>query len=250
MDKTRSYAVIAAYLLMIAINALANIIPFNGLTTGQVSARLNLLLTPTAYVFAIWLVIYAGLVGFLVYQFLEPAKTWPKLNMVSVLFIISCLLNCAWIFAWHYEFLQASAVIITGLLLCLLLIYIQLKFSQSQPLSKRLLVQLPFSLYTAWVSIAALINLNVLLKVWGWPGGINELDWAVITLIVAGVFGLAVVLIRRDYVWGLVYVWALAGISREQRYTPYISFIALICVLAIASALVWVRIQHHRRAGF
>ncbi len=250
MGRVRPFIVIAAYLFMISINAMANLLPINNQTTGQVSDSLHMLLTPSAYVFSIWLLIYAGLLGFLVYQFLDSSKNWPALNMVSILFIASCFFNAAWIVAWHFNFFIASGALIICLLTSLLLIYSRLRFSQSQPLSMRLLVQLPFAMYAAWVSIATLINMNVVLKVLGWPGGISELGWAVITLLLAGIIGLAVVIIRRDYVWGLVYVWALAGIAREQRYTPSLSFVALACILLIATVLVWVRIQHHRKAGF
>ncbi|WP_241433194.1 hypothetical protein [Listeria cornellensis] len=49
------------FVIMVGINALANILPLNGLNTGEISNRLDVLFTPAGYVFVIWGVIYISL---------------------------------------------------------------------------------------------------------------------------------------------------------------------------------------------
>lgn len=49
----RQVANVAAYLLMITVNALANALPINGITSGAVSDRFPTFVTPAGYVFAI-----------------------------------------------------------------------------------------------------------------------------------------------------------------------------------------------------
>ncbi len=59
---------IVGLVFTLVINALANIIPINGVTTGNVSDNIPSLFTPAGYVFAIWGVIYFFLIAFAVYQ--------------------------------------------------------------------------------------------------------------------------------------------------------------------------------------
>ncbi|MDD3853020.1 MAG: tryptophan-rich sensory protein, partial [Syntrophomonadaceae bacterium] len=51
-------SVLITYLAMVFVNALANILPINGVNTGQVSDSYPNLFAPTALTFAIWGLIY------------------------------------------------------------------------------------------------------------------------------------------------------------------------------------------------
>lgn len=51
----------AAYVLMIAVNALANILPINGYQTGEISDMHDVFFTPAGFIFSIWGVIYLAL---------------------------------------------------------------------------------------------------------------------------------------------------------------------------------------------
>ncbi|MGD1918944.1 MAG: hypothetical protein ACFCAD_08635 [Pleurocapsa sp.] len=58
-------------------NIIANINPPNGLSIGAISNRFfsNVLITPANYAFAIWGIIYLGLISFGIYQVLPSQKT-------------------------------------------------------------------------------------------------------------------------------------------------------------------------------
>lgn len=60
--------VLISYLIMIVVNALANILPINNLTTGQVSDSFPNLFAPIGLTFSIWGVIYLLLGIYSVYQ--------------------------------------------------------------------------------------------------------------------------------------------------------------------------------------
>ena len=62
------YAVVISYLAMILVNALANILPINGLNTGEVSDSFPNLFAPAGITFAIWGVIYFLLGAYTLYQ--------------------------------------------------------------------------------------------------------------------------------------------------------------------------------------
>ncbi len=58
------------FLVMITINALANVLPINGMLTGQVSDALPNLFVPAPITFSIWGLSYLLLFGFVLYNFI------------------------------------------------------------------------------------------------------------------------------------------------------------------------------------
>ncbi len=52
----------------IAVNGLANALPINGQTTGEVSDRFSVYFVPAGYVFSIWGLIYLGLIAYAIYR--------------------------------------------------------------------------------------------------------------------------------------------------------------------------------------
>ena len=58
----------AAYLVTILMNYLANAVPFNGQSSGDVSDKYYTLFTPAGFTFAIWGIIYLALGAFVVFQ--------------------------------------------------------------------------------------------------------------------------------------------------------------------------------------
>ncbi len=70
--------VAVSYVLMIAVNALANILPINGNNTGVVSNAYPNLFAPAAVTFSIWGLIYALLAAYTIYQFGLFQKLNPK----------------------------------------------------------------------------------------------------------------------------------------------------------------------------
>ena len=71
--------VIAAVLTTIVINGLANALPLNNLTTGEISNRFEVYFVPAGYVFSIWGVIYIGLIAFAIFQVAHaPIYSYPE----------------------------------------------------------------------------------------------------------------------------------------------------------------------------
>ena len=87
---------LVSFIIMIAVNALANIVPFNGVTTGEISNQYPTLITPAAYVFSIWGLIYLLLAAFLIYLMLPAQKESVHTQNIGLLFVLSSLLNSFW----------------------------------------------------------------------------------------------------------------------------------------------------------
>jgi len=69
-----SVAVSLATAATLMVNYLANGLPINGQTTGDVTRRFEVYFVPAGYVFSIWGVIYAGLIAYSVYLSLALAR--------------------------------------------------------------------------------------------------------------------------------------------------------------------------------
>ena len=85
----------------IAMNYLANALPFFGRGTGEVSAVYPTLVTPAGYVFAIWGLIYVGLITYSVAQFLKPLASDPLPDALALPLIVSSVANVVWLLLWQ-----------------------------------------------------------------------------------------------------------------------------------------------------
>lgn len=248
MAKILAYVSALAYILMVGINAAANILPLNNLTTGQVSSSLRMLFVPAGWVFSIWGLIYLLLAGFVFYLLSTP-EDFESTRPVSILFIISCLLNSVWIVSWHYLRFNWSLIILLALLFTLLVIYSRLDHKDfiMPTFKEKYMLMLPFAVYSAWIAVASLAHLNINFKLLAGSG--FEMVASMISLGVAVTVSSLVVTARRDYSWGLVFMWALSGIAWQQRAYPLLSIAAGIGVLVIAAVMLQVYF-HSRRSSF
>lgn len=235
-DVIRQIAVIASLGMTVTVNALANILPINGRTTGAVSDSFANFFVPAGYVFSIWGLIYLGLLGFVIYQALPSQKANTRQRAIGWWFVASNVANTAWIFCWHYGLFPLSLVAMLALLACLVMIYTRLDPQREAVRgAQRWLVDAPFSLYLGWITVAVIPNTSVVLIDQGWGGlGISGEVWAVALLAIATAIGALVALPRRDWVYSLVLVWAFAGIGVKFATLPLLSGAAFVAAAAMA----------------
>lgn len=128
-----------AFLLTVIVNALSNILPLNGRTTGEISDLYLNLFTPAGYVFSIWGIVYLLLLIFVLYQMLPQQREAAFLHKISFLFVLSSVANVSWLFLWHYEQITLSIVPMFVLLVTLISIYslVLLKNSNAKSIMMR-----------------------------------------------------------------------------------------------------------------
>jgi len=214
--------VVLTYLAMVTMNVLANALPLNGRRTGDVSDSYPSLFTPAGLTFSIWGVIYLLLGAHVLYQLglfrdsPDTAEQSALLNRVGALFAISSLANTAWVFAWHYDNIPLSVVLIVVILVCLALITTALRRVHLTG-RRRWFIGVPFSVYFGWTTVAVVANITVLLVSVKWDGfGLSDAAWAVIIVLIAMAIGTATMLRNRDVAYGLVLIWAYIGILIRQ----------------------------------
>lgn len=222
--------VILATLVTLTVNALANILPLNGLNTGQISDRFDVFFVPAGYVFSIWGLIYLALIAFTVYQALPAHKDDAVLSKVRTWYIIGSLANAVWIFLWHYLMFDFTLVAMIILLVSLLVIYTTLHAGAPQfTKGMKWFVRIPFSIYLGWITVATIANVTDVLAYHNWNGfGISGEIWAIIMLVVAVIIAALMTILNRDAAFLAVLIWAFAGIGVKFAGTSVVSTAAYI----------------------
>lgn len=222
-------------------NALANIIPFNGQTTGAVSNKFDVLFTPAGYVFAIWGVLYITWCVFAVYQLFPSRRTDPRLVRITYLFALSGGFNVLWLFLWHYEYFALTVIVMLCLLALLITIYLRLNVGHVKVgVVEKICVDIPFSLYLAWISVATIANITIFLRSIAWSAwGIPEPVWANIMIATATALGAIACLRRRDFAFIAVLIWAFLGIADKQVAAPAVQMGAWAASAALGAIAVF-----------
>ncbi|MDR4987422.1 MAG: TspO/MBR family protein [Bacteroidales bacterium] len=232
------YINILAFALMVFVNYLANALPINGKTTGQISAAYPNLFAPAGITFSIWGIIYLMLMVFVLLQFREENK--QMIAALGWLFALSCVLNATWIFAWHYDRMFWSLILMLALLATLVVINQKL-MPFPAGLSRAV-----FGIYLGWICIATIANVTVLLVKYQWGGwGIPDEVWTIVMIAAGCLITAAVVYKLENPFAGLAVIWAFTGIIlKRQQDVPSIVIAAGI---AIAVSLLMVIISFSRQ---
>jgi hypothetical protein len=214
------------FAVMIVMNYLANALPINNKTTGELSDSFPNLFVPAGITFAIWGIIYILLLIYCIVQF--RAGNLAVSMSIGWAFGISCILNALWIVFWHYGKLPLSLLTMAGILISL--VYINIMIRDLQPG----IIKAAFGIYLGWICIATIANVTTLLVHHGWSGfGLREETWTIIMISAGAIITIAALLNLNNPFIALSVIWAFTGII-IKRHDDYRSIV-------IASA-VWITI--------
>ncbi|AIY04738.1 membrane protein [Planococcus sp. PAMC 21323] len=198
-----------AFIAVVVMNTLANTLPLNGQTTGELSNRLSVLFTPAGYVFSIWGIIYLLLAVWIIAFWVRLRKGQSPSYTTALMFTLSCVFNISWLLLWHYEFFASSIIAMLGYLIALIFLYLQYGNSE-----KSLTERLPISINLGWISVATIANISFVLTYYNWSGwGLSDQLWTVIMLTVATALALHIRFHHMDIPFALVFIWAFIGIA-------------------------------------
>ncbi len=238
----RQIITLVSILAAFGTNILANVHPANGLTIGQISNKFfdDILITPANYAFAIWGIIYFGLLSFAVYQALPGQRSNLLLQQIGYKLAISSLAQVAWVFCFLYRQYAASFLAMLGILLPLIAAYWCLPFKSTTNRHSRInkqdkwLIRIPISIYLSWISVATIVNGATVLKSWQWGGwGISAEIWTIIMLLLAAFITHLISIPRLDFPYAGVFVWALIAIAIKNADKLIISGTAIGLSLAL-----------------
>ena len=217
-----------AFLPLIVGNALAGTGALSGESIGVIANRWRTLFLPANWTFGIWSLIYLGLAAFVVYQVMPGNNARRVARRIGPLWLVTVVLNLAWISAFSFSRFGLALAVMVGLLLSLILVFTRLDVGGT-PVRKgeRAFVQAPFSLYLGWIMVALIVNTAQYLSYLGWEGApLSPLAWSVIMMAVAAAIGALFDLLKGEWIVPLVVAWALAGIAARYSDQPTLVWVA------------------------
>lgn len=213
------------FIIAFSVSNLSQLKLFGGQTNADVSAKYETVFTPAGVTFAIWGVIYLSLFAFTIYHLISArkddvqAEASQAVLKIGNLFILNNIATTFWVFAFTYEYIFLSMVLIIIQLITLLMIFIELNlWDVHKSFKNKLFTQFPLSIYFAWLCVANVANISVFLVSVGWSGwGISESTWAIILISIVTLISLFIVGVKRNIFFGMVVLWAFYGIILKRE---------------------------------
>lgn len=240
------------YLAMLSVNYLANALPLGGRDTGMISDAYPNLFTPAGYAFSIWGLIYLLVGIYVMYQFFRTGDV--LVARVNRLFVLNALFNAGWLFAWHYDVMWLSVILMLGLLITLIKIA-DIVRADTLTKKERFIVRLPFSIYFGWITVATIANITILLVSVGWNGfGLAESFWTVLVLFVGAGIGFWRTLHDGCVPYALVLIWAYGAIMAKHLSVsafngayPSVIFTTGFCMILFTGSIAYLSLKQNGR---
>lgn len=232
-DRFRAILVVFATIVTIAFNSLAAAGYINGVRPNEISELYLTAVTPAGYAFSIWSLIWLGISSFSIYQIL-PSQI-ERFRNIRTLYIASCLLNCAWIYFWHYNQIAVCFVIILLLLAALIVILVKVGCTTNL---ETWLIQAPFGIYAGWVTVATIANLAVMLVYLSFRMSPSaESVFACALILLAAISAVAVRIKLQNFFYPLAVAWGITAIAiRQSGNTAIVIAAALAVVICLVTA--------------
>jgi hypothetical protein len=218
---------------MIVMNYLANALPLNNKSTGELSDSFPNLFVPAGITFSIWGIIYILLLIYSIIQF--TGSNQIAISKISLAFGLSCILNALWIVTWHYGKLPLSLLVMAGMLISLIYINIAI---EHLPFG---IIKAAFGIYLGWICIATIANVTAVLVSYNWIGfGLSQEAWTIIMIAIGALLVVLTILRISNPFIGLSVIWAFAGIiiKRQEDYKSIV-IAAAIAIVVVSAVTLW-----------
>ncbi|MFF2371558.1 tryptophan-rich sensory protein [Agromyces sp. NPDC058110] len=197
------------------------------------------LVAPGGGAFAVWSLIYFGLLAYAVWQFLPAQRAAERHRRVGPWVAASMLLNAAWILSVQADLLWLSVPIIVALLAVLVVAFRICLALPPKGVIDAIATDGTLGLYLGWVCVATIANTAAALVAAGFDGfGLPPETWAVALVAIAGLLGMALAVWDHGRIapaltlsWGLAWI-AVARLT-DEPYSPVTGITAIIAVIAV-----------------
>ncbi|MEM6256161.1 MAG: tryptophan-rich sensory protein [Cyanobacteria bacterium P01_D01_bin.156] len=237
--KRLAIATWLAILGTLGVNTLSNFFPVDGNTVADLAngPLAGVLITPANYAFAIWGVIYVGLIVYAWYQSRRKYRGQLLIRRINTCLIVACVAQMVWIYLFTLQLYWWSVVAMVLILLPLIAAYSEFEDGQADQRRRRM-VHGPISIYLAWISVATVVNIASALYINGVANlGLSGAIWTAIMVVVANAIAILAIIKRRDVPFALVYIWADVAIAQRHQDIPVIWIPALVMVLPLVGLL-------------
>lgn len=228
-------AVILAYIVMVAMNAISTSSRLLNNTDNAIISNANpTYVTPDGATFSIWGFIYLFETIAVIYQALPANHDDARLVAGRPLMALAFSLNSIWLLVFAYYLWWLSCAVMLAYLGTLIALYRKLRIHYGggaddqadvdegrgvASATVKSLVYTGFSMNMAWIAVASGVNVTVTLRNEGWQtvnGTGGSVQWAIMWAVIFAGVGAFLALTRGDVPYAFTTCWALAGIMRMQ----------------------------------
>ena len=214
-----------------------------GQTPAEFSADSDETLRVAGYAFAIWGVIYLGLLIYAVRQVLRQTGESLLIHRFGWPSVAAFLGIGWWVVAAAFDWEAATVVLIFGSLIALLLPLLH-NADAIRALGRterdRWLVIWPLALLAGWLTVAAPLNLlTVATGNEALPAMLSPTAWAMLAIVIAALVAVGVTFRLRMMAFALPVAWGLLGaFVAEQERNTVLAYVALAAAVAVLVAAV------------
>lgn len=252
-----SFAAIVAVVGALVGSGVIGGVPMQEAADGAFAADATLI-APAGPAFAIWSVIYAGLVAYAIWQWMPSAAAATRYRRTGPWVVASMMLNAAWLLAVQAELLWLTVVIMALLLMSLIIAFLHLRRHRPLGMIDTIVSDGTIGLYLGWVMVATAANIAAVLVAMA----TDSMDaaaaeaWAVAVVAAVGLIAIAFALWNRGrlapsaaVVWGLSWVAVARLTDAPESTSTAISALtaaALVVVVTVVARVVSARSGHGR----
>lgn len=222
VNKKNILNIVFFLLNAIIINVVGSLGIFGLPTNTELSEKYQTIITPKGTAFSIWGIIYIFQAIWSIFQLLPNYRMHPYVQQgVSYWYVAVCTAQIAWTFAFAFEVIWLSLVmmllILTSLLGCVISNYYQYRESD-KTVAEFWMFLFPFEIHCGWIICASALNVNVLLVAAGFDD-VVQLTAGVSSLAVLHAVALWALYVptRPNYTIACVVAWANYWISQELK---------------------------------
>lgn len=223
-----------------------------GQSPGDFAADSDATLRVIGWAFAIWGLIYVGLLAYAVRQVLPQTGESDLIHAFGWPSALAFLGIGLWVVAAALDWETATIVLIFASLV-VLLVPLLTQGGRIRALSSgdrdRWLTVWPLALLAGWLTVAAPVNLITVATGNGaLPAELSPTVWAVAAVIVVAMVAVGVTYRIRTLAYALPVVWGLVGVFvAEQARNGTLAFAAAIAAIAVLVVVVVLTLAERRR---
>ena len=224
-----------------------------GQSPAEFSADSDETLKVASYAFAIWGIIYLGLLAHAALQLLLQGRNRPLTEALGWP-AVGALLGIGWWVVAAALDAETTTIILIFASLLVILIPLLLKARQIRAMGRKdpelWLTAWPLMMLAGWLTVAAPVNLlTVVTGNQALPDVLPPTLWAIIAVVVVSVTALAVTARLRQIAYALPIAWGLLAVfvAEQPRNAPlaYVALTAAVAVL-VAAVILSFRLQPAR----
>jgi hypothetical protein len=229
-DLVRNVVVALLAIAQIVIAAMA------GDAVGAIARQYASPLLAAGWAFALWLPIYAGFLGYAVFQALPGQRARRIHRSTGWWMAASAVFNGGWVLSFAAGWLPLAQLMIVGLLVSIALVFGRYCREPAESVLERVLARGTVALYAGWVSMATPMG-TAATGVWiGLPGtgALATIAAVVVLLAVTATVSWAVLSGTSVVPFAVAAAWAIVGIALNDPPAGVVvaGAIAIVVVLA------------------